>query len=71
LTLPGRPRRHRGHLAVALYAFFGLGAAHATVPVLFALVGVPLLAAAAVAMLGLRSVRGPAPARAHRRPPPN
>jgi len=41
-------------VAVALYAFFGLGAAYATVPVLFALVGIPLLATAAVAMLGPR-----------------
>lgn len=36
-------------VAVGLYAFFGLGAAYASVPVLFALVGVPLLATAVVA----------------------
>lgn len=41
-------------VAVALYLFFGLGAAYAEVPVLFALVGVPLLGTAAVAAAGAR-----------------
>jgi hypothetical protein len=35
-------------LTVGLYAFFGLGAAIAAVPVLFALAGLPVLATAAV-----------------------
>ncbi|GLY95065.1 MFS transporter [Actinoplanes sp. NBRC 103695] len=43
-------------VAVALYLFFGLGAAYATVPVLFALVGIPLLGTATVAAAGARHV---------------
>ncbi len=43
--------------AVALYAFFGLGAAWAPVPVLFAAAGLPLLAVAAAVALRLPPAR--------------
>ncbi|MFG1606681.1 MFS transporter [Actinoplanes sp. NPDC049265] len=44
-------------LAVGLYTFFGLGAAYAGIPVLFALVGIPLLATAVTAATGAQSPR--------------
>jgi MFS family permease len=40
-------------LTVGLYSFFGLGAGHAAVPVLFATAGLPILAAAAVVAVRL------------------